>query len=433
MIDWEPEPEPRPRRLALWAVLALSLAGLLVAYPLITNLNSAAGLSDPAMFPAAMPARARIALIEKQTSELRTLKALHPVKIMLLKNAAFSKRISGLLNSGLTKRGININDQEWVLSGLIPPSTNLRKVLTSGVASQVAGWYAYKSKVLYVRDSGQALGIDRWYVAHEYTHALQDQHFNLRRLEPDETRWKIHNSDQQLAVHSLVEGDAVTIQYGYVGRYYSTSEQRALFKEQQSIKSQPLPRAIQEEFVFPYTQGPAYVRSLLLAGGYSRVNKSFHRPPQSSFQLLFPGHSESVVAVHLDAALGPFRAWKVLDDDVNGAFGYQQLVEAFTSKDSGAALARLWRGDRYILLGNQGRYAMLMESVYDSMAQAARALVILRGALAKRFGGLYPDGVSQWGGRRGVFGAIRRSKNKVWIAFARKGSIARGLVVTPAR
>ena len=48
-------------------------------------------------------------------------------------------------------------------------------------------------------------------VAHELTHALQDQHFDLTKLEKEAA--KTHSSD---ALRSLVEGDAVRVQKLYL-------------------------------------------------------------------------------------------------------------------------------------------------------------------------------------------------------------------------
>ena len=58
-------------------------------------------------------------------------------------------------------------------------------------------------------------------LAHELTHALQDQHFNLRRFE----KWPHGDSDAELAAHALIEGDATLMErFGcdipviYIGR-----------------------------------------------------------------------------------------------------------------------------------------------------------------------------------------------------------------------
>ena len=52
-------------------------------------------------------------------------------------------------------------------------------------------------------------------MAHELTHALQDQHFNLRRFE----KWPKGDSDAELAAHALIEGDATLAMTLYMAKH----------------------------------------------------------------------------------------------------------------------------------------------------------------------------------------------------------------------
>ena len=324
--------------------------------------------------------QAQINLIERETSALRGLAPLKPVRVHFLSSPTFTKRISAVMQKGNPPSQLQIGDTELVLSGLVPESTNLGKVVSQGLPSQVAGWYDYQTKQLYIRDTGQALGIDRWYIAHEYTHALQDQHFGLAKVQPDQSHWKAHNSDAYLAEHSLVEGDAVDIQNAYFLRFYSQAEKVALARQEQraSPGGQSTPRVIQEQFDFPYTDGPTYVTHLLNQGGYPAVNRAFRDPPQTTYQLMFPGGSVSVRPIRLHQVLGRFRSWHRVDDDVNGAFGYQQLVELHVSAALAGRLAELWRGDRYLLLRHRTNFAMFLESVYANSSATGRRPRLLR-------------------------------------------------------
>ena len=135
-------------------------------------------------------------------------------------------------------------------------------------------------------DTGQALGIDRWYIAHEYTHALQDQHFHLSKLQRFPIHHHIHNSDAYTAVHALIEGDAVTVQNNFMETYYTQSEKQALFRQIESTRTAALPRALEEQFTFPYTAGPTYVQHLVQTGGYRVVDAAFRHPPTTSYQIL---------------------------------------------------------------------------------------------------------------------------------------------------
>jgi hypothetical protein len=422
------------RRWSMFAVLSLMVVVVIVAYPLVTNLSSTGSKPTPVVTHIPVSRAAQLRFLEHKTSQLRELKPLRPVTVTFLQSAAFSKRLDTAFNSGLTKRVLAVDRQEYVLGGTVPATINLQRVLTGGVASQIAGWYSYASKKLYIRDTGQALGIDRWYIAHEYTHALQDQHFGLARMERDPVHHHVHNSDHYLAAKSLIEGDAVTLQYSYLSTY-TENEKHALFQQLSKITTpSSMPRAIEEQFQFPYSDGPLYVQNLLSNGGYAAVDRAFRHPPTTSYQLMFPGRSVKVLPVNLTTVPASFaqRGWKLDDCDVDGAFGMQQLVEQYVSSSQASDLAQLWSGDRYMLIQKGDTYAMLMESRYADHGDAVDAQLLIEQALGSRFGGLLKDSAGQWGTSGGIYGAIHFSADRIFIAFARNGAVARSLA-TAAR
>jgi hypothetical protein len=425
--------EPTPPR-SPWKILGSALlAVILIAGLLLLSLGSLFQKGNNSSPPLPEKMAARIQAIEREAVAIRGLRPKRPVKVHLLAARAFTTLITHVFSSSNTPGQLRIGDIEGVLSGAFPPGTNLAKVVNSGLPSQVAGWYDFHTKQLYVRDSGQALGIDRWALAHEYTHAMQDQYFNLAKVQPDQTHWKIRNSDAQLAEHSLVEGDAVEVQNQFLADYYSQAEMRALFRSQQSSGGSQVPRTIEEGFNFPYTDGPSYVQYLLTRGGYTAVNHAFRHPPQTTFQLMFPGRAIRVTRVHLTRVLGPFRTWRIVDDDVNGAFGYQQLVELQLPLTQASRLALLWRGDRYVLLRKGPRYAMLLESVYADRNAAQTAEQIVGSALARRFGGLLPTVAGGWTGNGHIDAAIALRGRRLFLAFGHSPKTVKRLVVAPTR
>jgi len=75
----------------------------------------------------------------------------------------------------------------------------------------VVGYYEPRTRQFYLADWIDIDG-QKPIMAHELTHALQDQHFNLRRFE----HWPKGDSDAELATHALVEGDATLAMAMYV-------------------------------------------------------------------------------------------------------------------------------------------------------------------------------------------------------------------------
>src|SRR5262249_25604924 len=71
-----------------------------------------------------------------------------------------------------------------------------------GADKGVQGYYSPKEKVLYVYDDVRG-SYQKGVLIHEMVHALQDQHFGLKKLHAPS-----FDSDRELAMAALVEGDA---------------------------------------------------------------------------------------------------------------------------------------------------------------------------------------------------------------------------------
>ncbi len=81
------------------------------------------------------------------------------------------------------------------------------------LTEQVAGYYDAKGQEFHLAEWLELEG-QKPVMAHELTHALQDQHFNLRRFE----KWPHGDSDAELAAHALIEGDATLAMTIYMAK-----------------------------------------------------------------------------------------------------------------------------------------------------------------------------------------------------------------------
>lgn len=386
---------------------------------------------------AAGSAQTQINQIETTTSQIRGLQPLHAVKTKLLSDAAFNRQYTTYVRALTPDAEIDLDQREGVLLGELSAKDNLKKILLQGSANQFVGFYAYQTGALYIRNSGgRALGVDRDTIAHEYTHALQDQHYHLDRLLPDQFPLAYRNSDMIGARHDLTEGDAVLTQIRYIRKTYSRKDLLALEKEEeQPVPGPRLPRVLSRDLNFPYTLGLAFVEKLYGSKGEAGVNAAYRRLPSSSYEIMYPSaylkHWQPVeVTIH---GVQGFSDWQQMDDDVAGAEGYNDLLWQHLGEKRADALTVNYRGDRYIFLERGTDNAMRLESVWTSGAAARAARDGFIAALKRRFKRPHVSHVGvTWTARSGsVAVALTTAGPRLSIAYAPTPALAAQLLNAP--
>jgi hypothetical protein len=258
--------------------------------------------------------------------------------------------------------------------GLAPANFNLRTYYVKMMGEQVAGYYDSRAKTFYTSSIVDPLLLET-VMAHELTHALQDQHFDLEVL----GTWPPHDSDARLAMKALVEGDATFTMSRYMARNpirYMGALAGALRSQASSKVTQAGPRIIRESGLFPYVKGMEFVANLHRSGGFAEVSAAFEDLPQSTEQILHfekyvNGEEPIPVGVRdLTPVLG--KGWKLLDHDVNGEVDMRQILAEFV-KDEGIVerSAAGWGGDRYTIYRGPKKGALVVQqSVWDTAKDA---------------------------------------------------------------
>lgn len=380
--------------------------------------------------------KSQIAQIERTTEQIRGLAPTHAVKTVLLGNSAFDRAWGVNLRQSEPDAEVELNRRESLELGFLSKKDNLRHLLFHQSAAYILGFYDYIHKVLYVRNSASALfGAGRHTIAHEYTHALQDQHYGLQKLLPDQFPLAYRNSDVVGARHALTEGDAVVTEELYIRRSYSRQDLQALAKlESAPSHDPPLPKALKHQLYFPYTTGVDFVTRLYRKNGIAGIDAAYRRLPVSTYEIMHPTAylaGWKPVAVSLHGVTG-FSDWQQVDDDVFGAFGYDLLIWQFGSKRVADRVTTDYRGDRYIFLEKGADNALLMDSVWSGAAAARTAEAILFASFKGRF--RHPH-VSR--GAEPVIHTpslaiyLRRRRASLTIAIAPTPALARQLAAAP--
>jgi hypothetical protein len=257
------------------------------------------------------------------------------------------------------------------------PNTNLMALWEDDFSDWVAGFYRVDAKDIFVVSDAYMMGaMERAVFAHEYTHALQDQHFDLRSLglyvtgEPE-------YSDRLLAAMALVEGDADLVQEMYIERYFSQEDALDMLNQilKRSYVWKDVPSVLGEVSMFPYEKGIEFTRALFKEGGWRMVNQAYTDPPVSTEQILHPERylaSDQPVRVSLPQFKSLDGDWRVVYDDVAGEFLLRLYLGNRLTADEAYVAAEGWGGDHCVVYYNDttGDISMVLSVVWDTPADA---------------------------------------------------------------
>jgi hypothetical protein len=367
----------RPRPAALAAVV-LILASLLPVPP--AQLAQAQSGGAAAVAPSREARNAAVVQATEEvlteTSELRQLPMLRPVKSGTQSRDEIQRFLIKNMDEDTSPAEMHASEVALKKLGLVPKDFEFRPFIISLLTEQVAGYYDPRQQEFFLADWIDLDG-QKPVMAHELTHALQDQHFNLRRFE----NWPKGDSDAELAAHALVEGDASLVMAHYVAR--SPARIVALMKSMGSGESgteqiERAPRALRESLLFPYEEGMKWAQALYKRDGWPLVSRAFKELPQSTEQILHADKyfaREAPVKVSLPditPALG--AGWKRIDYDVNGEWSYYLILDEFLkSPQESRKAAAGWGGDRYSVYedAKSGQACLVQLSIWDTMEDAA--------------------------------------------------------------
>lgn len=251
--------------------------------------------------------------------------------------------------------------------GLLPKNFDLDSFMVELLTEQIAGLYDPKSHEFYIAD-WIPLDDQRMVMAHELTHALEDQHFSidvwLKAARP--------NDDAELAREAFLEGSAMAAMVDYLLRGTGKSVNDmpefdpSLFTGDigDSPSMKKAPPFIKDTLVFPYFGGMTFTAAALKPEGWPAINRVFKNPPISTQQIMHPalykmGHvPEKISLPDIQQKLG--KDWKKLDDNLMGEFGWKEALKQFLGEDRAKSLAAAWDGDHYVVYENQKSQQLLL-------------------------------------------------------------------------
>ena len=397
--------EPLNRRLAVLAVAAATLlaaCGGATTSPSptpapVTAAPTAAPSSGPSSAPSVAPSASADANaiydgIEGQVEEIRGLAATQKVARDTIDEATLRDMLAKQFDKDNPPDYEAANERLYKALGLLPQDADLKALSLELLGSGVAGFYDDDTKKMYVVSrSGGIGGQEKITYAHEFTHALQDQHFTVFKDQKD-VRDK---SDWFLARQAVFEGDATVLMAVWAFQHLSAAELQQATAADPTAQAvlDKMPQILQQSLLYPYSTGALFVQQMQMSGGWKAVDALYDRMPESTEQILHPekyAANEKPVDVQLPADLAKDlgSGWTVPLFDTFGEFQTGiWLTEGGVPKATADAAAAGWGGDRLAVInGPDGEWAVAMHTVWDTKADAAEFETAAKTAIQKAAG-----------------------------------------------
>jgi hypothetical protein len=298
--------------------------------------------------------------------------------------------------------------------GLLPRDFEMEKLLVALLREEVAGYYDPKTKTVNLLD-WVPMEEQEPVLAHELTHALQDQSIGLEKwmkkgdrdlgqIKKDPTPEDIENDEMNDARQAVVEGQAQAMMFEYAlapaGRSLADSPDLVEAMEADTTTGtsatkvfNDAPIFMKESLTFPYTYGMEFVIKLLQKGGKQKAFADvLANPPHTTRQVMQPEtyiSGEKIEPMRVPEFSHDFKNYQKFDIGAMGEFDVAVLVEQYAGKEMSKRLYPEWRGGYYYAARPKNDaaapLALLYVSRWSSAEKAAEFAGIYAGSLGKRY------------------------------------------------
>src|SRR6202790_4863220 len=378
-----------PRALFL-AVLVLSLS----CGDTFAQKSPAVSSPDPTKSAAAAEFAAAADEVLAQMSHITGLKLRTPVKKTLRSREEIRAYVISEMNEDKEPAERYASARSAEAFGLLPKGFDIDSFMVDLLTEQIAGLFEPKAHEFYIAD-WIPLADQKMVMAHELTHALEDQHFQIETW----VKAAKPHGDGELARESVLEGSAMAAMIDYL-----LSESGRSLKDLPDIDPGMLvgdmgstpalkkaPPFLKDALVFPYFAGLTFSADLLKGNGWKDLPAVFLKPPISTQQIMHPAlyHSGKMPSTEnlpdIEKLLGP--DWTKLEKNVMGEFGWKEVLKQFLGEDRAKSLASAWDGDHYVVYEHKRTKHLVLVSLLrlSNTAEAARFFGQYSEALEKKY------------------------------------------------
>jgi hypothetical protein len=351
---------------------------------------------------------ADVAELESQVEQVRELDFLREVVVQPVSPDEIAGKLEGAFDETYPKAFYDRRSVAWQTIGVMPRDIDIREALLAFQTGQVVGFYnPVDGELVYRADGGLDL-VERVTLAHELTHAIDDQHFDLSRIDRVAANCR---DDAFQAALGAVEGSA---QFFSIKVLFEFPPDDGDFSGLGDGGGMPdgVPPFLVDLQLWPYTAGQSFVTALDGRGGTAEIDGALRRFPTTTEEILhperYPGDAPARVDVpDLARDLGP--GWGDLDVMQVGEAWLAAMLGLRLDTATAEAAAAGWDGGLYRAFTDGDDAAVVLATAWDSAADADAFAQALREWL---------DAEGQWG----VVG--RPDPQRVTLAVATTGAVA---------
>ncbi|HXZ82036.1 MAG TPA: hypothetical protein VEG30_19055 [Terriglobales bacterium] len=305
--------------------------------------------------------------------------------------------------------------------GFLPRDFDLKTFLVGASGQSIAGYYDFKTKTMCLLN-WIALDQQMPIMAHELTHALQDQNYDLqnwhhhdKQSQSRQAEMKLHvdaQDDQEDGARTaVVEGQAMVVFVDYTlkpinRRLAGSPDLMQVLKGRldgsydTAVVVHNAPFMLKESSIFPYREGLNFELELLKKGGTRMAFAgAFARPPRDTHEILQPEayleHEKQtpVIIPDLRAVLPP--EFQPYDSGTMGELDVRIFAKQFGRDNDVYVLGQNWRGGSYIAVkrspadppntkASTADLGLLYVSRWKTTESAERFIQLYKTSLSKR-------------------------------------------------
>jgi hypothetical protein len=312
--------------------------------------------------------------VEANVVEIRGLQPITPVLATMLTSLELRQRLEADFEEDYSLEEAHQDAIIYNAFDFLERDFDLYNFWLDLYSEQIAGFYDTETAEFVVVGEAQEFGpSEQWTHAHEFVHALQDQHFDLGRITDDGI-----DPEAKLALRALAEGEATLVQLLYLD-YFTEAEIAQIFagmNDEGGAMLTSAPPVLRAALEFPYSAGFEFVTALYRQGGFIAIDAAWANLPLSTEHILHPERYLAgddpipVTLAPLTATLG--AGWELLDQDVFGEFYLRQYLQQQLSDGEVDVAATGWGGDQYAVYWNESneQLVMVLRLVWDTAADS---------------------------------------------------------------